>query len=86
MSLASGMDLEEMNRRAGHQDVRRYLKQSNLEAIQAASFELNKSKKRESNTLANAKTKGKEDENASKTKLGQALAMLVLRKNLPKGP
>jgi hypothetical protein len=80
MSLASEMDLKEMNMKAEHQDVRRYLRQSNYEAISAASKAMDKARKKESDILKNA------TENAvdpSKMQLSRALAMLVLRKNLP---
>ncbi len=79
MSLANEMDLDEMNRVARHQDVCRFLRQSNYEAIKAASKALEKSKKKESDILKSLKN----PEDPSKLQLSRALAMLVLRKNLP---
>lgn len=80
MSLASEMDLKEMNLKAEHQDVRRYLRQSNYEAISAASEALDKANRKESDILKNASQKS---DDPSKMQLSRALAMLVLRKNLP---
>ena len=80
MSLASEMDLKEMNLKAEHQDVRRYLRQSNFEVISAVSQALEKANKKESNILRNASSTS---DDPSKMQLSRALAMLVLRKNLP---
>ena len=79
MSLANEMDLDEMNRRAANQNVCRYLRKSNYEAIKAASKALDKANKKESDALKGVK----EADDPSKMQLSRALAMLVLRKNLP---
>ena len=83
MSLASEMDLKEMNIKAEHQDVRRYLRQSNYEAISAASQALEKAKRKEAAILDKASSNS---DDPSKMQLSRALAMLVLRKNMPKEP
>lgn len=80
MSLANDCDLQEMNQRAQNQDVRRYLRQSNYEAISAASQALEKANRKESDILKNASSTS---DDPSKMQLSRALAMLVLRKNLP---
>jgi len=80
MSLANEMDLKEMNVQAEHQDVRKYLMQSNYEAISAAAQALERAKRKESNQLKDASDTS---DDPSKMQLSRALAMLVLRKNLP---
>jgi len=79
MSLANNMDLNEMNRRAGNQDVARFLRRSNYEAVKAASKAIDRANKKESDILRSAN----EADDPSKMQLSRALAMLVLRKNLP---
>ena len=79
MSLVNEMDLEELNLRARHQDVSRYLRQSNYEAIKSASKALEKANKKESDILKSVQY----TDDPSKLQLSRALAMLVLRKNLP---
>jgi len=81
MSLANEMDLKEMNYISEHQSVRQYLRQSNYEAISAASQALEKANRKESDILKNAAQTRNSD--PSKMQLSRALAMLVLRKNLP---
>ncbi|KAL7464094.1 hypothetical protein ACHAXS_004430 [Conticribra weissflogii] len=78
MSLANDMDLNEMNRRAGNQDVARFLLRSNYEAVKAASKALDRANKKESDILRSAN----DADDPSKMQLSRALAMLVLRKNL----
>lgn len=80
MSLVNEMDLKEMNLKAEHQDVRQYLRQSNYEAISAASSALRRANKKESDILRSASQTA---DDPSKMQLSRALAMLVLRKNLP---
>ncbi len=120
MSLASEMDMQEMNLISEHQDVRRYLLQSNYEvsfrcmiifsyeywsvsytiqtlanahlrqqlslffctqqAITATKMALDKANKKEADILNKASQAA---EDPSKLQLSRALAMLVLRKNLP---
>lgn len=82
MNLVSEMDLQEMNRRAEHQDVRRYLRQSNYEAISAASKAMARANKKEADILKSASSTSNNND-PSKMQLSRALAMLVLRKNLP---
>lgn len=75
LSLASGKDPKEINPNA--EEMREYLRESNHEAISAASNALRKATKKESDILR----KAHRDDDPNKLQLSRALAIMVLRKN-----
>uniref|UniRef100_A0A7S2EFH4 Uncharacterized protein n=1 Tax=Trieres chinensis TaxID=1514140 RepID=A0A7S2EFH4_TRICV len=91
MSMMSSEELEELKRNSPYSDVRNWMLRSNYESLKEASAQLEKQAMRkklssaQGTSLSSSSTQSSEARRtASNAKLSQALAMLVLRKNLLK--
>ena len=88
MSMMSVEEVEELERHAPYSDVRNWMLRSNYESLKEASRQLERQSKRNITTKKQGKSGStrlpvlREKQSRSNAKLSQALAMLVLRKNL----